>query len=113
MRANHSPRALAVEIEISNVEFSCGVVQRFAVVAIDGAGKAVLGIVRHRQAVLIALHLDQRKNGPEYLFLRQHCVGRDIGKDGWLEEVSALRSLRRIPTSNQPAFLLADLHVTE
>jgi hypothetical protein len=52
MRAYHRSRALAVEVEIADVEFADGAIEFVARTGIDCAGQSELGVVGDFQRVV-------------------------------------------------------------
>jgi hypothetical protein len=77
---------------------------------VNRAGETVLGVVGNAQALFEAGDLDERQHRAEDLFLREHCVGRDVGEDGGLKEVSAIGCGGALPPAiSSPSFLPASI----
>src|SRR5712692_3172272 len=111
MRAHGGSRALAVDVQVADVEFADGAVNLLARFGVNGAGQAELGVVGNLERVVVILRLSHSQNGAENLFLFQARLGWNISDDGGLQEVALTCVLRRATSGDQSAVLLADLDV--
>src|SRR5205809_5913037 len=71
LRADQGARALAVEVEVPDVEAALGLGEVRGVLRVDGAREPELGPVRDRERVLPVLGADHGEDGPEDLLLRE------------------------------------------
>src|SRR5208337_946715 len=105
--------ALAIEIEIADVEgTACDSLFR-RIVGVKGAGETVFGVIDHAQSLFKTGNLDDGQHGTENFFLGYNCVGRDVCEDGRFKKVAAVAGLRRAAASDQSAFLLASLDIAQ
>ena len=63
--ADHGSGALAVEVEVADVEFFAGAVELVAGAGVDGSGQAVLGVVGDGEGVVEVLDLMTASTGPK------------------------------------------------
>ena len=113
MRADHGAGALAIEVEIADVELVAGAVELLAGAGVDGAGEAVLGVVGDGEGVVEAVGLDDGEDGAEDLFLREAGGGSDVGEDGGGDVEAAVRCVDGGAAGEQAAFGFADVDVVE
>src|SRR5437016_12004486 len=109
MRSNHGPGALAIDIQIPNMELTFDEFDLVAGVGINRSGQSILGVVRNRQRFLEVLCLDHRQHRAEYLFLRNPRIRRNVGDHRWLDVVSVAMLSRAPTTSDYSSFLLSNL----
>src|SRR5271165_506375 len=69
MRAHHRSGALAVDVEVADVELANGAVNFVARLGVDGASQAELGIVGNFERVIEAVGFDHGEYGAEDFFL--------------------------------------------
>src|ERR1051326_8955792 len=69
MRAHHRARALAIEVQIADVETLSGLAQMLGVVREDGAGEPVLRVVGELERVLEIARPGHRQDRSEDLLL--------------------------------------------
>ena len=65
------------------------------------------------QALVEIGGLDQRKHRAEDLLLGEDGVGRDVGEEGWLQEIAAFAGRGRVAAGDQAALFFADFNVVE
>src|SRR5437660_8444676 len=65
VRADERARALAVEVEVADVELAPRALQLLAVVRVDRARQTVLRVVRYPKRVVEVVRTDARKDGAE------------------------------------------------
>src|SRR6185312_16886806 len=102
-------RALAVDVEIADMELALGAGDTVAVGREERAGQAVLRVVGDGQRLVKVLRLDDRQHRPKNLFLRQPRRGRDIGDDGRRDEIALLAGW--LAAYSDLALILANLDV--
>src|ERR1700751_3920143 len=90
MGAHHRAGALAIEVEVADVEGTSSVLELAAGVGIDRAGETVLRVVGDLKRFFVMLHANHREHRPENLFLRDASVRRNICDHGRLNVVAAL-----------------------
>ena len=100
MRADHGAGALAVEVEIADVELLAGAVELGAGGGVERAGEAVLGVVGDGEGIVEAGGLDDGEDGAEDFFERDAGGGGDVGDDGGGDVEAAVG---RVSTAWPPA----------
>src|SRR5713226_9376165 len=91
MRADHGSCALAIQVEVADVELLPSAVELLTRVRVDGSRQPVFGIVGNLQGLVEAVGLDDGKHRPEYLLLRDASRGSHVRDDGRRNVVPALR----------------------
>ena len=85
MRADHRAGALAVEVEVADVELLPGSIEIGLRVRVDGAGETVFGVVGDGESVGEVGRAQDGEEGAEDLFLSEAGGRGDVGKDGGLD----------------------------
>ena len=80
MCAHHRAGALAIEVEIADLELFGGGVELFAGVGVDGAGEAVLGVVGDREGLGKVEALMMARTGPKISSWAMRAVGATSAK---------------------------------
>src|ERR671933_1548511 len=88
--ADERARALAVEVEVADVELAARALQLLAVVRVDRAGQAVLRVVGDPDGLVEVARADAGEDGAENLLLLDAVAGLHVGDDGRLDEVPLL-----------------------
>ena len=84
-----------------------------ALIRIECAGEAVLGVVGDGEGVVEAGGFDHGQHGAEDLFLRNAGGGGDVGDDGGGDVEAAFGGFDGVAAAEQTAFGLADFDVVE
>src|SRR5215831_9859124 len=71
MGAHHRARALAVDVQVADVEVADGAVNLVARAGVDGPGQSELCVVGDFERMVEAASLDDGEHGPEDFFLLQ------------------------------------------
>src|SRR5436305_7334161 len=87
VRADERARALAVEVEVADVELAARALQLLAVVRVDGSGQAVLRAVGNPQRLVEVARADAGQDGAEDFLLLDAVARLHVGEDGRLDEV--------------------------
>ncbi len=69
MRANHGSRALAIEVEVADVEIAAGAVDAFTGGGEECAGEPVFRVVRDVESVVEVFRFDKREDRAKDFFL--------------------------------------------
>src|SRR5579864_7000024 len=88
MCADHRAGALAVDVEIADVEFMDGSVDLVAGTGVDGASESELGVVGDLKRVVETAGLDHGEHGSKDFFLLKLRLGLNIGNHGGLNKVA-------------------------
>src|SRR6185437_4160319 len=114
MRSHDGSGALAVDVEVADVELTDGAVQFVLGTGVDGAGEAEFSVVGNMQGMVEIVRFDDGQHRPENLFLLDAGAGLDIGNDGGLNEPAVAGIAVTLAAGQQPsALFLADLDVFE
>src|SRR5579863_10104683 len=111
MRAHQRARALAVHVEVANVEFFLGPLYFFGILRVDRARQAEFAVVGERQRFVEVFGLGDGENGAEDLFAENPRLWSDIRDHGWFDEVTLAFRLRA--ARHQTAFLLPGIDIAE
>src|SRR5581483_2340777 len=111
MRADHSSRALAVDVQIADVEFLDRAINLVARTGVDGAGQSELGIVGDLERMIEAASLDHREHRSEDFFLLKLRLCRDVGDNRRLDEVALSR--KSLAAGDEASIFLPLLDVAE
>src|SRR5437773_421368 len=107
MSADQRSRALAVEVEVPDVELAPRLLEIRAAAGERRAREAVLGRVDDRQAVVEVLASQERQDGAEDLLAVDARRRLHVADDGRLDEPALLRSA--LAAGEELGLLLADL----
>src|ERR1043165_6950240 len=110
VRADERACALAVEVEVADVELAARALQLLAVVRVDRAGQAVLRVVGDAERVVEVVRADAGEDGAEDFFLLDAVAGLHVGDDGRLDE-EALLAVAAASRHDAPAVRFALLDV--
>ena len=77
MRADHRSGALAVDVEVADVELADRAIDLVARVGVDRAGQAELGVVGDFERVVEAAGLDHGQHGAKDFFLLELRLRRE------------------------------------
>src|SRR5438874_7089926 len=88
MRTYDRSRALAVDVQVADVELLHGAFNLRARTGVDGAGQAKLGIVGDLERMIVVPGLDHCQYRPENLFLFELGFRLDVGNHGRLDKVA-------------------------
>src|SRR5215472_14912300 len=111
MRADHRAGALAVQIQIPDVEHFFGLADLFGILRVHRAGQAKLRVVGNRERVVVILRLDDREHGTKHFLLRQPRFRRHVRDNRRLDEISIAR--RALSARDKPSILLPYLDVVQ
>ena len=84
MRSDHRAGALAVEIQVADVELHEGSVELSGGVGVKGSGQTVLGVIGNRERIIEVPRFDYGKYRAKDLFLGNAGRWCNIGKYGGL-----------------------------
>src|SRR5580658_3172887 len=113
MRAYHRSGALAVQIEIADVELAHGAIEFLARTGIDGAGQSELGVVGDFKGLIEVARLDHHQHRAENLFLLERRLRRNVGNHGRLNEIAFARLSVTRAACDQASIFFADLDVAQ
>src|SRR5579864_6458525 len=113
MRADHGASALAVDIQVADVEFADGAIDLVARLGVDRASEAEFGIVGDFEGVVEAASLDDREYRAEDFFLLKLGFRRNVGDDSRLDEVAFAGFRIALAAGDQASIFLALLDVAE
>ena len=88
MRARDRARALAVDVEVADVEITEGTLDFVARLRVHSARQSKFCVIGDFERVLEILRFDHRQHRPKDFFLLEFGLGRNVSEDGWLQEVS-------------------------
>jgi hypothetical protein len=88
MRAHDRARALAIDVQVADVELLDRPRDLLFRAGIRRAGQAELGVVGDAQALVEVTALDHGQHRPEDLLLLDGVAGLHVGDDGRLQEVA-------------------------
>ena len=111
MRANHSARALPVDVHVADKELVPRAGNVRGVSRINRARQTVLRIVRHLHGVVEIPSLRHRENRAKDLFLKNTSLRINIRNHRRRNEKSSPRIA--IPAGQKPAFLLPNLDISQ
>src|SRR5882672_9865983 len=111
MHAHQRARALAIEIEIADVELAAGALDLRFVSRVNRAGQTKLRVVRDTQSIRIVVRFDHRQHRPEDLFLLDRRARIHVGDDRRLDKETLL-AVRAAAGNDATAFGFAFLNVT-
>src|SRR5437763_3050393 len=90
VRADERARALAVEVEVADVELAARALQLLAVVRVDRARQSVLRVVGDPKRVVEVIRTDAGEDGAKNLLLLDAVAGFYVGDDCRLDEEALL-----------------------
>src|SRR3954451_24733754 len=88
MRSDHRSGALAIDVQVADVELADGALELVARTGVDSAREPELGVVGNFERVVEAAGLDHRQHRTEYFFLLKLGLRRNIRENRGLDEVT-------------------------
>src|SRR5277367_4894333 len=113
MGADHGAGALAVDVEVADVEFADGTIDLVLRTGVDRAGQAELGVVCNLECVIEVLRLDYGQYRAKDFFLLKLRLGFDVGNDRGLDEIAFASILGQTTAGDQAPVFLAVLDIFE
>src|SRR5215469_500694 len=101
MRAHDRTRALAIDVQIADVELTLGILDLVRRQRISRTRESELGVVGDFDTVLEVARLDDGEHRAEDLFLRNGRFGTYIRDDGRLHEVAVAGLFRAIAAGDK------------
>src|SRR6266542_3486356 len=89
MHAHHCAGALAIDVQVADVETAPSLINPLPVPTEERAGKAVVGRIRDLKCVREVPSAYERDHGSEDLLLCDSRVRRNVGEDSRLDEAVA------------------------
>src|SRR6202035_4733553 len=115
MRAHHRTRALAVQVEVADVELAYGAIQFLARTGVDCAGQAKLGVVRDFERLIEVARLDHHQHRAKDFFLLERGFRRNVGNDRGLNKVAVFFTRAGVTRAagDQASIFFADFDIAE
>src|SRR3984957_10303097 len=111
MRAHHGAGALAVDVQVTDMELLNGAIDLVTRLGIDGARQAELGVVRDFECLIEATGLNHREHRSEDFFLLEFGFCRNVGNHRGTDKVAFAG--RAVAARDQAAVFFALFDVSE
>ena len=111
MRSDHGAGALAIEVEVADVEAAFGVGDLAFVAGVHGARESVFGVVGDGECIVPVAGFDHREHRAEDFLLRDLRLRGDVGHHRGLDEIAWSRC--GAPTGHHTTLALAGFDVLE
>ena len=112
MDVNQCTGALAIDVEVADVEVSSGSFDPLAIACKYRTRQAIDSVVRNTQCILEIPRLDDRKYGTEDLFLSHAGCGSNVGNHCRRHEETFIGQVMTLPAGKDSSFILSDLERT-
>src|SRR5438309_11320151 len=113
MRPHHRARALAIDVQVADVELAAGALDLVPRARVDSAREAELGVVGNFKRVVEAARFDDREHRAEDLFLLELGIRWDVRENRGLDEVPFAGFGGALAAGEQASIFLALLDVAE
>src|SRR5215469_3022712 len=113
MRADHRTGALAVDVQVADVEVADGTLDLVARTGVNSARESELGVVCDIESLIKAMSFNHGEYRPENLFLLEFRLWSDIGDHGGPDEITFTGFGGPLAAGNEASIFLALLDVSQ